>query len=126
MLDVSYKHLILFFWPWHLCQQSLPTRKEFVEAYVNYVFNTSVQDVFQEFERGLFQVCDRDLVGLFRPEELQEALVGKDVYDWNKLKQVILKSDWISRISSLFERPKSENIPLSTFFFLEHILWMAL
>lgn len=55
---------------------------------MNHVFNTSVQDVFQEFERGFFLVCDRELVGLFRPEELQEFLVGKDVYDWNKLKQV--------------------------------------
>lgn len=59
-----------------------------MDAYVNHVFNTSVQDVFQEFERGFFQVCDRELVGLFRPEELQEFLVGKDVHDWKKLKQV--------------------------------------
>lgn len=59
-----------------------------MDAYVNHVFNTSVQDAFQEFERGFFQVCDRELVDLFRPEELQEFLVGKDVYDWNKLKQV--------------------------------------
>ncbi|XP_075898837.1 putative E3 ubiquitin-protein ligase HERC4 [Nelusetta ayraudi] len=62
-------------------------KKEFVDAYVNHVFNTSVQDVFQEFESGFFEVCDSDLVGLFRPEELQDVLVGKDVYDWNKLKQ---------------------------------------
>ncbi|XP_073327616.1 probable E3 ubiquitin-protein ligase HERC4 [Pagrus major] len=62
-------------------------KKEFVDAYVNHVFNTSVEDVFQEFERGFFQVCDRDVVKLFRPEELQGVLVGKDVYDWAKLKQ---------------------------------------
>ncbi|XP_029010160.1 probable E3 ubiquitin-protein ligase HERC3 isoform X2 [Betta splendens] len=62
-------------------------RKEFVEAYVNHVFNTSVAGVFQEFRRGFFKVCDRDLVKLFRPEELQGVLVGKGVYDWAKLKQ---------------------------------------
>ncbi|XP_044049752.1 probable E3 ubiquitin-protein ligase HERC4 [Siniperca chuatsi] len=62
-------------------------KKEFVDAYVNHVFNTSVEGVFQEFERGFFQVCDRDLVKLFRPEELQGVLVGQDVYDWAKLKQ---------------------------------------
>lgn len=62
-----------------------------MDAYVNHVFNTSVQDVFQEFERGFFEVCDIDLVGLFRPKELQEVLVGRDVYDWNKLKQVLSK-----------------------------------
>ncbi|XP_054476471.1 probable E3 ubiquitin-protein ligase HERC3 [Anoplopoma fimbria] len=62
-------------------------KKEFVDAYVNQVFNASVEAVFQEFERGFFQVCDRKLVTLFRPEELQGVLVGQDDYDWVKLKQ---------------------------------------
>ncbi|XP_039989978.1 probable E3 ubiquitin-protein ligase HERC3 isoform X2 [Xiphias gladius] len=62
-------------------------RKEFVDAYVTHVFNTSVESVFQEFKRGFFLVCDLDLVKLFRPEELQGVLVGNDVYDWAKLKQ---------------------------------------
>ncbi|KAM4734623.1 putative E3 ubiquitin-protein ligase HERC3 [Anableps anableps] len=62
-------------------------KKEFVDAYVNYAFNTSVESVFQEFKRGFFQVCDQQLVKLFSPEELQGVLVGGDVYDWVKLKQ---------------------------------------
>ncbi|KAF3854379.1 hypothetical protein F7725_022434 [Dissostichus mawsoni] len=62
-------------------------RNEFVEAYVNHAFNTSVEGVFQEFKRGFFMVCDQDLVKLFRPEELQRVLVGQEVYDWAKLKQ---------------------------------------
>ena len=63
-----------------------------MDAYVNHVFNASVEGVFQEFERGFFQVCDRDLVKLFRPKELQEVLVGKDFHDWAKLKQVRFKT----------------------------------
>lgn len=59
-----------------------------MDAYVSYVFNTSVERVFQEFAKGFFLVCDQNFVKLFRPEELQEVLVGKDVYDWAKLKQV--------------------------------------
>lgn len=59
-----------------------------MDAYINYVFNTSVQGVYLEFKAGFFQVCDRDLVKLFRPKELQEVLVGKDFHDWAKLKQV--------------------------------------
>ncbi|XP_067444973.1 probable E3 ubiquitin-protein ligase HERC4 isoform X2 [Thunnus thynnus] len=62
-------------------------KKEFVDAYVNYAFNTSVEGVFQEFRRGFFQVCDRHMVKLFKPNELQGMLVGQDVYDWAKLKQ---------------------------------------
>lgn len=63
-------------------------REEFVDAFVSYAFNTSVQSVFQEFARGFFLVCDPALVKLFRPEELQGVLVGKEIYDWAKLKQV--------------------------------------
>ncbi|KAM9854723.1 putative E3 ubiquitin-protein ligase HERC3 [Aulostomus maculatus] len=62
-------------------------KKEFVEAYVNHVFNASVEGVFQEFRRGFFTVCDKDLVGLFQPEELQRVLVGGKVFDWATLKQ---------------------------------------
>jgi len=63
-------------------------RKKFVDGYVNHAFNASVETVFQEFMRGFFEVCDRDLVRLFRPKELQEALVGEDFQDWENLKQV--------------------------------------
>ncbi|KAE8295842.1 E3 ISG15--protein ligase HERC5 [Larimichthys crocea] len=62
-------------------------KEEFVDAYVNHAFNTSVRSVFQEFKRGFFQLCDRDLVKLFHPNELQDVLVGKDYNDWAKLKQ---------------------------------------
>ncbi|MED6263774.1 hypothetical protein CHARACLAT_008019 [Characodon lateralis] len=70
-------------------------KKEFVDAYVNYAFNVSVESVFQEFKQGFFQVCDQQLVKLFRPEELQGLLVGGDVYDWAKLKQNTLY-EWVN------------------------------
>ncbi|KAM9351921.1 putative E3 ubiquitin-protein ligase HERC4 [Symphorus nematophorus] len=62
-------------------------KKEFVDAYVNHVFNTSVEGLFKEFKRGFFLVCDRDLVKLFRPKELQAVLVGSEFHDWAKFKQ---------------------------------------
>ncbi|XP_015258098.1 PREDICTED: probable E3 ubiquitin-protein ligase HERC3 [Cyprinodon variegatus] len=62
-------------------------KKEFVDAYVNYAFNESVESVFQEFKRGFFQVCDQQLVKLFGPEELQGVLVGGGTYDWATFKQ---------------------------------------
>ncbi|KAF7654590.1 hypothetical protein LDENG_00067360 [Lucifuga dentata] len=62
-------------------------KKEFVDAYVNHVFSASVLGAFAEFRRGFFMVCDVDLVLMFRPAELQGVMVGKDVYDWTKLKQ---------------------------------------
>uniref|UniRef100_A0A3B3U5W4 HECT domain-containing protein n=1 Tax=Poecilia latipinna TaxID=48699 RepID=A0A3B3U5W4_9TELE len=78
---------------WLISNLFLPNRKEFVDAYVNYAFNTSVEGVFQEFKRGFFLVCDQQLVKLFRPEELQGVLAGGDVYNWVKLKQYEWGSD---------------------------------
>lgn len=63
-----------------------------MDAFVNHAFNTSVEGVFQEFKRGFFLVCDQDLVKLFRPKELQKVLVGADLHDWAKLKQVQSKT----------------------------------
>ncbi|XP_063074748.1 probable E3 ubiquitin-protein ligase HERC4 [Engraulis encrasicolus] len=62
-------------------------KKEFVQAYVDYALNKSVEKVFEEFKRGFFKVCARDLVELFHPEELREMLVGREDYDWEILRQ---------------------------------------
>ncbi|KAM9808340.1 putative E3 ubiquitin-protein ligase HERC3 [Neosynchiropus ocellatus] len=62
-------------------------KAEFVDAYINYAFTGSVLQVFQEFRRGFFQVCEPDLLMMLRPEELQAAVVGTDRCDWEQLKQ---------------------------------------
>lgn len=62
-------------------------RKEFVAAIVNFVFNKSVERVFEAFRRGFFKVCDIDVVEFFQPEELQEVMVGQETYDWEVFKQ---------------------------------------
>ncbi|XP_062333275.1 probable E3 ubiquitin-protein ligase HERC3 isoform X2 [Osmerus eperlanus] len=62
-------------------------KMEFSEAYVNLVFNKSVEGVFAEFRRGFFTVCEEDAALLFRPEELRAVMVGSENYDWEKLKQ---------------------------------------
>ncbi|XP_056272847.1 probable E3 ubiquitin-protein ligase HERC4 [Pseudoliparis swirei] len=66
---------------------TVQNKKEFVDSYVRHALSASVVDVFGEFQRGFFQVCERTLVKLFLPEQLRGALVGQDVYDWPKLKQ---------------------------------------
>lgn len=66
------------------------SRREFVDAYVNYAFNQSVERVFEEFKRGFFKVCVRKVVDLFQPAELQGVMVGKEDYDWPVLREVPL------------------------------------
>nr|XP_057935021.1 probable E3 ubiquitin-protein ligase HERC4 [Doryrhamphus excisus] len=62
-------------------------KKEFVAAFVDYVFNKSVKDVFEVFKRGFLKVCDADVVAFFQPEELQAVMVGNENYDWDVFKQ---------------------------------------
>uniref|UniRef100_A0A8B9JSP5 Si:ch73-190m4.1 n=1 Tax=Astyanax mexicanus TaxID=7994 RepID=A0A8B9JSP5_ASTMX len=61
--------------------------KKFVEAYVDHAMNGSVERVFEEFRRGFYKVCDRDVVKLFLPEELRGVMLGSEEYDWDILKQ---------------------------------------
>ncbi|KAM6932914.1 LOW QUALITY PROTEIN: putative E3 ubiquitin-protein ligase HERC6 [Xenentodon cancila] len=62
-------------------------RKDFVSASVNYVFNKSVEGVFEVFKRGFFKVCNMDMVEIFQPDELQVVMVGLENYDWEVFKQ---------------------------------------
>ena len=63
-------------------------RKEFVDAYVDYAFNKSVKAVVEEFKRGFFKVCGRDVVEFFQPAELRGVMVGQEYTDWDVMKQV--------------------------------------
>ncbi|KTF92283.1 hypothetical protein cypCar_00012609 [Cyprinus carpio] len=62
-------------------------RTEFVDKYVDYILNKSVEEAFEEFKRGFFKACDRCMVEMFEPEELRGVLVGNEEYDWDILKQ---------------------------------------
>ena len=67
-------------------------RKEFFDAYINYAFNQSVEPVFEEFKRGFFKVCIREVVEFFEPKELRSLMVGQEFTDWNVMKQVCTTS----------------------------------
>ncbi|XP_053729403.1 probable E3 ubiquitin-protein ligase HERC3 isoform X2 [Synchiropus splendidus] len=62
-------------------------KKDFVAAYVDHVFNKSVERVFEEFKTGFYKVCDYKVVALFQPEELQKLVVGTEDYDWATFRQ---------------------------------------
>ncbi|XP_047449631.1 E3 ISG15--protein ligase HERC5-like isoform X2 [Mugil cephalus] len=66
---------------------TIANRKEYVDAFVDYVFNKSVEKTFEAFQRGFLKVCDIDVVEFFQPEELQAVMVGQENYDWDVFKQ---------------------------------------
>ncbi|XP_032080220.1 probable E3 ubiquitin-protein ligase HERC6 [Thamnophis elegans] len=58
-------------------------KKDYVDKYVDYIFNKSVDDVFSEFRRGFYKVLCEELVGIFEPEQLMEVTIGNANYDWD-------------------------------------------
>ncbi|XP_055967110.1 probable E3 ubiquitin-protein ligase HERC6 [Sorex fumeus] len=64
------------------------TKDRYVSEYVNYIFNTSVEVVYKEFQRGFYRVCDESLIRrLFKPEELRQAMIGNTDYDWKQFEK---------------------------------------
>ncbi|XP_062902900.1 probable E3 ubiquitin-protein ligase HERC3 isoform X1 [Mobula hypostoma] len=79
--------------------KSLPVkkenRKEFVQAYVEYIFNTSVQELFSAFSSGFLKVCGGKVLQLFQPSELMAMVVGNTSYNWKELEMsAIYKADY--------------------------------
>ncbi|KAM6916059.1 putative E3 ubiquitin-protein ligase HERC4 [Xenentodon cancila] len=62
-------------------------RLDFVDAYVNYVFNSSVAPLFECFYAGFHKVCGGKVLELFQPSELQAMIIGNTNYDWTELEK---------------------------------------
>ncbi|KAM4807528.1 putative E3 ubiquitin-protein ligase HERC3 [Rhinophrynus dorsalis] len=62
-------------------------RGQFVDAYVNYVFNLSVQEWYEAFSTGFLKVCGGKVLELFQPSELRAMVVGSSNYNWQELEE---------------------------------------
>lgn len=63
-------------------------RQEFVDAYVNYIFQISVHEWYTAFSSGFLKVCGGKVLELFQPSELRAMMVGNSNYDWEELEEV--------------------------------------
>ncbi|NWR09596.1 HERC4 ligase, partial [Paradoxornis webbianus] len=69
-------------------------RKEYVDLYVNYVFNKSVQKPFEDFMQGFLRGCPARIWKMFFPEELQVLLQGCTTFDWHLLEKNVMYSQY--------------------------------
>ncbi|XP_078061143.1 putative E3 ubiquitin-protein ligase HERC4 [Mustelus asterias] len=60
-------------------------RKQFVDCYVDYIFNTSVEKHFKAFSDGFRLAFPLPVVDLFLPVELMALIHGESKYDWQLL-----------------------------------------
>uniref|UniRef100_A0A8B9UYN3 HECT domain-containing protein n=1 Tax=Anas zonorhyncha TaxID=75864 RepID=A0A8B9UYN3_9AVES len=66
-------------------------RKEFVDLYVNYIFNESVRKPFEDFMQGFLKGCPARSWKMFLlPVELQVLLLGHTTYDWRLLQKNVI------------------------------------
>ncbi|NWI78611.1 HERC4 ligase, partial [Dryoscopus gambensis] len=65
-------------------------RKEYVDLYVNYMFNKSVQKPFEDFMKGFLRGCPARNWKMFSPEELQVVLQGVTTFDWHLLEKNVM------------------------------------
>ncbi|XP_068113476.1 probable E3 ubiquitin-protein ligase HERC4 isoform X2 [Hyperolius riggenbachi] len=62
-------------------------RQEFVDSYVEYIFDRSVASLFEAFYSGFHKVCGGRVLELFQPNELQAMVIGNTNYDWKELEK---------------------------------------
>ncbi|NXO78548.1 HERC4 ligase, partial [Sitta europaea] len=65
-------------------------RKEYVDLYVNYMLNKSVQKSFGDFMQGFLRGCPARNWKIFFPEELQVLLQGHTTFDWHLLEKNVV------------------------------------
>lgn len=63
-------------------------REEYVALYVEYIMNRSVSRQYDAFHRGFHQVCNGEVLQMFRWEELHLLICGSPELDFEALEEV--------------------------------------
>ncbi|XP_071953933.1 probable E3 ubiquitin-protein ligase HERC4 [Antedon mediterranea] len=64
-------------------------KHDYVDRYIEYVFNASVSDQYSAFADGFLQVCGGAVLQLFHPQELMAMVIGNENYDWEELERIV-------------------------------------
>uniref|UniRef100_A0A8D8BGJ0 HECT-type E3 ubiquitin transferase n=1 Tax=Culex pipiens TaxID=7175 RepID=A0A8D8BGJ0_CULPI len=62
-------------------------KQEFVQLYIDYVLNKSVEKSFNQFHFGFMKVCGGRVLKLFKAHELMAVIIGNQEYDWIALEE---------------------------------------
>ncbi|XP_060525182.1 probable E3 ubiquitin-protein ligase HERC4 isoform X2 [Cylas formicarius] len=62
-------------------------KHEYVQLYIDYVLNKSVEQQYRAFHTGFMKVCDGRVIKLFYSYELMDVVIGNENYDWHALEE---------------------------------------
>ena len=68
-------------------------KDEYVDLYLDWYFNKSIEEYFGYFKNGFFRVCDKQLSPILLPEELELIICGTQVLNFYELKRVAKYED---------------------------------
>ncbi|KAJ1913159.1 hypothetical protein H4219_005319 [Mycoemilia scoparia] len=60
-------------------------RRDFVERYVDYLFNKSCQKQLEAFQQGFDRICQDSIIKTYRPDELELLICGSSDLDFEAL-----------------------------------------
>ncbi|XP_011882075.1 PREDICTED: probable E3 ubiquitin-protein ligase HERC4 isoform X2 [Vollenhovia emeryi] len=66
---------------------TLKNKQQYVDLYVDYILNKSVETQFRAFAKGFHNVCGGRVLELFHSHELMLLLIGNENYDWEELEK---------------------------------------
>ncbi|XP_024882774.1 probable E3 ubiquitin-protein ligase HERC4 isoform X1 [Temnothorax curvispinosus] len=66
---------------------TLKNKQQYVDLYVDYILNKSVETQFKAFHKGFHNVCGGRVLELFHSHELMLLLIGNENYDWEELEK---------------------------------------
>ena len=64
---------------------TLENRELFVNKYIDYIFNKSVEEQYNAFEEGFYLVCKSPIIKMFHPNELRLVMCGNPEYNFAEL-----------------------------------------
>ncbi|ETI37863.1 hypothetical protein F443_16266 [Phytophthora nicotianae P1569] len=76
-------------------------REEYVALYVDYVLNRSVSRQYAAFHHGFHQVCNDEVLSMFRWEELQLLICGSSDLDFEALEEATHYEDGFTDDSTI-------------------------
>ncbi|XP_039277120.1 probable E3 ubiquitin-protein ligase HERC4 isoform X2 [Nilaparvata lugens] len=59
-------------------------KQEYVDSYVDFILNSSVQRHYRAFHHAFHKVCGGHVLKLFHAQELMAVIVGNECYDWDE------------------------------------------
>lgn len=94
--------------------------EQYVSLYTKFLLETSIQKQFTAFRIGFLSVCESQSLKMFVPEELEDAICGKQILDIDALKAATVYQsgytsshkviDWFWSILQSFSEEKKRNL----------------